>query len=424
MTALAGVVGGLMEMTPPDLPDVTFADIRRGASMLGPLRRLGRKRIPELARVLPMSVVDLMDEFFESPAVKGAIGASAILGVTYGPMESGTALAMLSNWAQSGTGLFRSASVVRGGIGALTAAMAEAARDFGAEIRTGAPVAKITVEGRRTTGVELDSGEHIAATVVASATDVTSTFLDLVGPRSLDARFVRHVRAIKYRGSATRIHLALSGLPEFTSLAGSDGAPLSGPIQISPSLAYVEKAYDPIKYGRYAKAPYLDMLIPTLSDPGLAPDGQHLLSMTAKFAPFELRAGSWNEHAGAFADAAVETLAEYAPGIEDLILSRHVISLADLQGDYGLVEGSPNHGDMTLDHFMHMRPIPGYARYRTPIEGLYLCSAASHPGWWCDRNPRQQRGSGDPRGHRIGLQRVVHCYAQRTPRSWICSTWW
>ena len=195
MTALAGVVGGLMEMTPPDLPDVSFADIRRGASMLGPLRRLGRKRIPELVRVLPMSVADLLDEFFESPAVKGAIGASAILGVSYGPRESGTALAMLSNWAQSGTGLFRSASVVRGGIGALTAAMAAAARDFGAEIRTGAPVGKITVEGRRATGVELDSGEHIAATVVASATDVTSTFLDLVGPRSLDAQFVRHVRS-------------------------------------------------------------------------------------------------------------------------------------------------------------------------------------------------------------------------------------
>jgi phytoene dehydrogenase-like protein len=192
---------------------------------------------------------------------------------------------------------------------------------------------------------------------------------------------MRHVDCIKYRGTGTRIHLALRGLPEFTSLSGSDAAAqLRAPIQIAPSLEYVERAYDCSKYGRTSEKPYLDMLIPSLSDPSLAPDGQHILSITAKFGPYQLREGSWDERKEAFADVAIDTLAEYAPNIKDLIVHRAVISPLDLELTYGLPEGNPNHGEMTLDHFMHMRPVPGYARYRGPVDGLYLCSAGSHPG--------------------------------------------
>jgi phytoene dehydrogenase-like protein len=381
MRAIAGVVGGIMEMTPPDLPEVSFKDIRGGMGLLGPVWKLGRKRIPELLRVMPMSATDLLNEFFETGAVKGAIGASCVLGISYGPMEAGTAFTLASNWAQSGTGLFRSAGVVKGGMGALTGAMADAARGFGAEIRTGAAVANVNVENGKATGVKLEGGEQLTAPIVVSATDIRSTFHDFVKPSTLEAKFMNHVDCIKYRGTGTRIHLALSGLPEFTAAGGSDAATLlRGPIQIAPSLEYVEQAYDFTKYGEYAKRPYLDVLIPSLSDPGLAPAGQHLMSITAKFGPFELLEGSWDDHKEAFADVAVDTLAEYAPSLKSLITQRAVISPLDLERSYGLPEGNPNHGEMTLDQFMHMRPIPGYARYRTPVEGLYLCSAGAHPG--------------------------------------------
>ncbi|MBW1845154.1 MAG: NAD(P)/FAD-dependent oxidoreductase, partial [Deltaproteobacteria bacterium] len=224
MNAIAPVVGGLMEMTPADLPEVKFKDIRAGARLLGPIWKLGRKRIPELLRVMPMSTTDLLNEFFESGAVKGAIGASSVLGLSYGPMEAGTAFTLVSSWAQSGTGLFRSAGVVKGGIGALTGAMADAARGLGAEIRTGAAVAKIAVESGKVTGVQLEGGEQLTAPVVVSAADVRSTFHKLVEPSSLNASFMNHVGCIKYRGTGTRIHLALRGLPEFASLSGSDAA--------------------------------------------------------------------------------------------------------------------------------------------------------------------------------------------------------
>jgi phytoene dehydrogenase-like protein len=381
MNAIAGVVGGLMEMTPPDLPEVKFKDIRSGASLLGPAWRLGRKRIPELLRVMAMSATDLLDEYFETGAVEAAIGANGVLGLSYGPMEAGSAFTLVSSWAQSGIGLFRSAGVVKGGIGALTGAMADAARGFGAEIRTGAAVSKIAIEDQKVTGVELEDGERIATPVVVSAADVRTTFHQLVQPSCLDAKFMNHVKCIKYRGTAARIHLALRDLPEFSCVSGSDATErLRGPIQIAPSLEYIEQAYDFTKYGEWAERPYLDVLIPSLSDPGLAPEGQHLLSMTAKFVPYALEEGSWDERKDAFCDVAIDTLAEYVPDIKELIVDRAILSPLDLERDYGLPEGNPNHGEMTLDQFMHMRPIPGHARYRMPIGGLYLCSAAAHPG--------------------------------------------
>jgi phytoene dehydrogenase-like protein len=381
MRKIADVVGGLMEVTPPDLPDVGLRDLREMLGLLGPLRRLGRKRITEFVRFMPMSAADLLDEFFESSVVKGAIAASGVLNITWGPMEAGTAYTLLANWAQSGTGLIRSASAVKGGMGALSEAIAYAARGFGAEIRTGAPAAKVIVEGGRATGVRLASGEQLTASVIVSNADPRTTFLELLEPRYLDASFMRHVQNIKYRGSAARVHLALRELPEFTALAGADAAAcLSGPIQIAPSLEYVQKAYDCTKYGQYSDHPYLDILIPTLGDPSLAPEGQHVMSITAKYAPYELREDDWISQKEAFADVVIDTLAEYAPGIRDAVLHRHVLAPTDLESIYGLPEGNPNHGEMTLDQFFHMRPVPGYGRYRAPIAGVYLCGAGTHPG--------------------------------------------
>ncbi len=381
MQALAGVVGGLMHMTPLDLPEVRLADLRGAIGLLGPGRKLGRKRITELLRILPMPAADILNEYFESGAVKGAIGANSVLGISWGPQEAGTAYTMLHSWAFSGNGLFRSAGVVKGGMGALSDAIAKAARGFGAEIRTEAPVANIIVEEGRATGVKLESGEELKAGVIVSNADPRTTFTQLLDPRYLGTGFMKHVANIKYRGSGLRIHLALSALPQFTAISESDSAQLLGaPIQIAPSLDYIERAYDCSKYGRFAENPYLDILLPSLSDPGLAPDGQHLMSITAKYGPYELREGNWDTQKDAFADVVVNTLAEYAPNIPDIIQKRHVLSMPDLESIYGLPEGNPNHGEMTLDQFFHMRPIPGYAQYRTPVDGMYLCGAGCHPG--------------------------------------------
>ncbi len=381
MSRIADVVGGLMEMTPPDLPEVSLRDLLSGAALLGPVRRLGRKRIPDLLRILPMPAADLLNEFFEADAVRAAIGASSVLNINWGPQEAGTAYTLLNSWAQSGTGLFRSAGVVKGGMGALTGALADVARGFGAEIRTGAPVSNVIVKDERATGVRLSSGEEHTAAAVVSSADPRTTFHELLEPHSFDAQFMRHVRNIKYRGSAARIHLALRALPEFTSLAGGDAtAQMSGPIQIAPSLDYVQKAFDCTKYGEYSRYPYLDLLIPTLSDPSLAPQGQHILSITAKYAPYALDEGDWSAHKQAFADVVIDTLAEYAPNIRDLITDQYVLTPPDLESRYGLPEGNSNHGEMTLDQFFHLRPIPGYARYRTPVAGMYLCGVGSHPG--------------------------------------------
>jgi len=381
MQALAGIVGALGHMTPMDLPEVSFGDLRGALRLLGPGRKLGRKRIPELLRILPMPAADILNEHFESDVVKGAIGANSSLGVSMGPQESGTAYTMLQSWAFSGNGLFRSAGVVKGGMGALCDAIASAATGFGAEIRTNAPVARIRVEGGQATGVELEGGEVLAASTVVSNADPRTTFNELLDPRASGTQLQHHVANIKYGGSGLRIHLALNGLPQFTCLADADpSAQLGGPIQIAPSLDYIERAYDCSKFGRFSDAPYLDVLIPSVLDPSAAPAGQHLMSITAKYGPYELREGSWETQKEAFADVVVNTLAEYAPDIHDLVRERRVLSMPDLESVYGLPEGSPSHGEMLLNQFFHMRPIPGLARYRAHVGGLYLCGAGCHPG--------------------------------------------
>jgi len=385
---IAAVVGGLARVEPPELPDVTLRDLLNLRPLAGPVRALGRKHINDLLRVLPMPVADLLDEWFESDVVKGAIAANGVRDLTWGPKEAGTAYALLYNWSLSDTGLFRSAGGIKGGIGALSDALAASARGFGAEIRTAARVEGIATEDGRAVGVKLAGEGTLRAPVVVSNADPRTTFLELLDPYTLGAKFVRHVRNIKYRGSAARVLLALSEAPEFSALAshgagngGDDPASLlQSPIQIAPTLTYLQRAYDCVKYGEYSPHPYLDVMIPTLLDPSLAPAGQHVMSITAKYAPYQLRDGDWNSRREAFGDVVVDTLSEYAPKIRDAILHRRVLTPPDLEAAYGLPEGNPSHGEMTLDQFFHMRPIPGYARYRTPIGGLYLCGAGCHPG--------------------------------------------
>jgi phytoene dehydrogenase-like protein len=381
MTKNAAVVEGLLKLTPMDLPSVGLADIRAALSLARPVLKLGRKNINDLLRVLPMPVEDLLNEWFESEVLKGAIAASAVKDVTWGPQEAGTAFTFLYNWALSDTGLFRSASLVKGGIGELTRAMADTARGFGAEIRTDAEVQSINVERGKVTGVMLANGENIQAGVVLSGASPRTTFLELLDARCLDASFMRHVHNIKYRGSASRMHFTLNGLPEFTALAGSETEGyLRGVIQIAPSIAYLQRAFDCTKYGRPSDAPYLDIAIPTVADPSLAPVGKHIMSVTVKYTPYTLREGNWRSKGDELAKLVVDTISEYAPNFRGLIVDQSLITPTDLETVYDLPEGNTNHGEMTLDQFFHMRPIPGYARYRAPVEGMYLCGAGCHPG--------------------------------------------
>ena len=381
MTRIADVVGGLARALPPDLPELGWRDLRGLLPVLRPLRALGRKNVNDLLRVLPMPVADLLDEWFESDVVKGAIAASGVRDVSWGPKEAGTAYTLLYHWSLADTGLFRWAGVVKGGIGALCDGLARSAVSFGAEIRTGVPVRRVCVEKGRAVGVEVEGEGTIRAGVVVSNADPRTTFLELLEPALLPAKFVRHVRNIKYRGSGARVLLALRALPRFDALPEpGDAALLRGPIQIAPTLSYLQRAYDCIKYGEPSSRPYLDVLIPSLLDPGLAPEGRHVVSITAKYAPYCLREGDWEARREAFGDTVIDTLAEYAPDVRDLVVARRTLVPPDLETRFGLPEGNPNHGEMTLDQFFHMRPVPGHARFRTPVAALYLCGAGTHPG--------------------------------------------
>ncbi len=381
MSKIAAVIGALHRVTPLDLPDLSLKQLMGMTEMIASFRRLGRKNIAELLRVLAMPVSDLLNEWFTSEEVKGAIAASGVRGISFGPFESSTAYMLLSRWAGAGNGLFRSAGTVRGGMGALTQAIAAAARHNGAEIRTRADVVHISIQAGQATGVALKNGEQFRAATVISGVDPHTTLLRLVGPKYLETAFVRAVRHIKYRGSAARVHLALCRLPRFIALPEGDSETyLHGAVQIAPTMEYIQRAFDHAKYGDFSPHPYMDIRIPTVSDSALAPSGCQLMSITVNYAPYKLRHADWETQRDALGESVLETLAQYAPEVRDSVLHMQVVTPRDMEVTYGLPEGNPNHGEMTLDQFFHMRPVPGYARYRTPIAGLWLCGAGAHPG--------------------------------------------
>lgn len=383
------LVGALMAVTPPHMPRPDVTDIPELLKLLGPARQLSKKDIHDTLRILPMSAADLLDEWFESDAVRGLIAARGITGITWGPRAAGTAYMLLYSCAGDGQA-FSSGGMVKGGMGGLTQALAGAARRYGVEIRTEAEAVAIVVESGQASGVRLANGQVVTAAAIISNADPRTTFMKLVDPQVLDPFFVRQVQNIKYRGSGARVHLALRELPQFTALTlpsippltggEGEGEYLRGHIRIAPSLDYLEKAFDTAKYGQFARRPYLDVTIPSLADPSLAPAGRHVMSIYMQYAPYHLREGSWEECREALGEVVLNTLAEYAPNLKAAVLDSRVLTPLDLETIYGLPEGNPSHGEMTLDQFLYMRPVPGYAQYRAPIEGLYLCGAGTHPG--------------------------------------------
>jgi phytoene dehydrogenase-like protein len=276
-------------------------------------------------------------------------------------------------------GAFRSWGLSRGGTGAISNAIADAAREAGVEIRTEAPVSKIIVKEGAAVGVVLGSGDYLTSTVVSSSVDPNLTFLKMVGSEHLPAEFVADVRRYKYRGSSGKVNLALDALPDFRSRPGA-GPHLRGAISISPSVDYMERAYDDAKYGRFSRRPYIDMVIPSLTDPSVAPPGKHVVSCFVQYAPYHLKEGTWDDQRDAFGDTVINTLAEHAPNIKDIILHRQVVTPLDLEREWGLTEGNIFQGELTLEQLFFLRPAPGWAQYRTPIRNLYMCGSATHPG--------------------------------------------
>ncbi|MFY9529078.1 MAG: NAD(P)/FAD-dependent oxidoreductase [Candidatus Acidiferrales bacterium] len=379
----------LLWMTPPAIDHPSGEDLWKLLKVGRNFRGLGKRDMMRLLRWGPMAVADLVAEFFETELLRATIAARGIFGTALGPWSAGSTAVLLLRAAAdphpAGTSAFP-----RGGMGALAQAMAEAAKQAGAEIRTGAEVAQILVKNGGVTGVALASGEEIPAKAVISNADPRRTFLKLVDPVHLEPGFVVKMQHYRSNGTVAKVNLALNALPAFTALKGISAAgalslngaagALGGRIHIGPEIDYLERAFDDSKYGEFSRAPYLDITIPSILDPSLAPPEKHVMSIHMQFAPYKLRRGDWPSCRDALGDTVIKTLAAYAPDLPNRILARQIITPQDLEDSWGLTGGHPFHGELALDQLFTMRPILGYARHLSPIKALYLCGSGTHPG--------------------------------------------
>ncbi len=379
MADMARFVKPILSMVPPDPMSFDVPGFARLAVMGRRFQALSRTDQHNLVQLMTMSATDLLDQWFETDVLKATMSASGIIGTFQGVRSPGTAYVLLHHYMGEIDGAFRAWGFSRGGTGAFSMAIAGAAAEAGVEIRTQASIERIKVRDGKAVGVVLEGGDEIDASVVASSVDPHRTFLKMIEPGVLDDHFLGEVRRYKLRGSSGKVNFALSGLPDFTSLPGP-GAHLRGAISISPSVEYMERAYDDAKYGDFSRRPYIDMVIPSLTDPSVAPPGKHILSCFVQYAPYKLREGTWDEKREAFGDTVVDTISEHAPNLRSLILHRQVLTPLDLERDFGLTEGNIFQGELSLEQLFFLRPVPGWARYRTPVKNLYMCGSATHPG--------------------------------------------
>ena len=375
ITRISAVIASALTITPPSLDSPTAADAWNMLRTGRKFRALGKKDGYRLLRWGPMAIADLMHEWFETELLSASIAAAGVSGTMLGPWSAGSALVLLLREAHRRLAV---GAQVRGGPGALTAAIAKAAEAAGAQIRTGATVERLLVRNERVTGVGLSSGEEISARAVVSAADPKTTFLRLVDPVDLAPDFLMKIRNYRSHGTVAKVNVALSALPNFLGAIGPEA--LSGRIHIGPEIDYLERAFDHAKYGEFSSEPWLDVSIPSILDPQLAPAGCHVMSIYAHFAPYTLRGTTWDAARGSLQQAVMTTLARYAPGIESQVVAAQVLTPAELERDYGFWGGHIFHGEMALDQLVTMRPLLGYAQYQAPIDGLYLCGAGTHPG--------------------------------------------
>jgi len=376
---LSGFLQHLYGLTPPQLTSRRAADLLALLSLGSRVRGLGRSDMIELLRVLPMSAAELLDDWFESDALKGMLGAGGVTGIAQGPRSAGTAFVMLHHQVGAPAGAF-GGGLYRGGAAAVTAALAAAATGAGAQIRVGAPVLRLTVRDGRAAGVVLENGEELAARQVVSTADPRRTMLGLLDPVELEPEYARAMQNLRYRGVAAKVNLALSELPRFGG-ADREGDRLRGVIIVSPSLDYLERAWDDAKHGSVSRAPYLEATIPSLADPSVAPAGGHVMSVWMQYAPWRLKAGEWDAASrDRLGDSVVACLDQYAPNLRAAVVAREVLTPRDLEARYAATEGSLYQGEMGLDQILFMRPVPGWGHHRTPIAGLFLAGSGTHPG--------------------------------------------
>ncbi len=385
LARLAAALAPLFERVPPRLASGAWSD-RLALARLGlRLRRLGREDLRELLRIGAMNVADLVEDELEGALLQGALAFDAVLGTRLGPRSPGTVLTLLHRLAgEVGHGAAGSAlAIPRGGMGALAEALAAALQARGGEVRCAAPVERVLVEEDHAAGVVLASGETLRAPLVVSSADPRTTFLELLGPRHLDAGFVRRVRNLRLRGTAAKLHLALDALPEFRGLEREQ---LGGRLLIAPSVDYLEEAFNPVKYGEHSAAPALEITIPTIHDPSLAPEGRHVLSAVVQYAPVDL-AGGWEAARAGFTERLLEVLEGYAPGLRERVVASELLTPLELERDFRIAGGHWHHGEIGFDQFLMLRPLPGAAQYAAPLPGLYLCGAGSHPGGGVTASP-------------------------------------
>jgi phytoene dehydrogenase-like protein len=371
---LARALQPIMASVPPRLGTDAWSDRLALLRMAWTVRSLGRRDMRELLRIIGMNVYDLLEEHFDTPLLKGALGFDAVLGTNFGPRSPGTVLTLLYRLAaHDGSSVL---TQPLGGMGAVSDALAKAATAAGATIRTGAQVRRISLHEDRVQGIELQSGQTIAANVVVSSCDPKTTFLGLLGSEQLDTGFVRRVNHLRTRGLAAKLHLALDARPNFTALTADT---LAGRLLIAPTLESIERAYNHAKYAEFSSEPIFEISVPSVNDPSLAPAGKHVLSAIVQYAPYAL-AGGWEPQRQRFTDIAIDTLERYAPGLRASIRCAELLTPPDIERRFRITGGHWHHVDLAFDQFFMVRPVPGAAQYQTPVAGLYLCGAGCHPG--------------------------------------------
>jgi len=377
---LGMVAESLLLITPPEFPPQGIGDFVDYVKLIGKLRGLSRGEIVGLVKVFTQSAADFLDDWFECEEIKVTLATDGVIGANGGPRSPGTAYILLHHTMGGVNGHRGLWGFVRGGMGAVSNAIADSARASGAVIRTNAPVENIIVKNDRAAGVALVGGEEIAAPIVASNLDPRRTFLHLVEEAALPADFVGGIRRFRSEGTSLKMNLALDGLPVFSAFPGAPGPQHRATMHLCPSIEYVERAWDDAKYGRPSRSPLIEMTIPTMYDPSLAPSGRHIMGIFLQYAPYTLKGTDWDTEREPYADRVLEVIQEYCPNIRDIVVERQTLTPLDLERRFGLTGGNIFHGEMSLDQMFVMRPLAGWAKYRTPIKGLYLCGSGAHPG--------------------------------------------
>ena len=376
MSRFAGVIGKLHNRIPPRFDFGNRSDLFQLGKLALDIRLLGRDDMREFLRIAGINIYDVLQENFDGDLLKGALALDAVLGTYSGPRSNNSVFTALHRLSGNTGGAPGALSLPRGGMGAVSEALAAAARKHGAQIRTSSPVARITMDGDHVIGVELGNGEQLLADTVVSGADPKTTFLGLLGARNLEAGFAQKVKNVRAKGNAAKLHLALSGLPEFTGLRAEQ---LGERLVIAPDLHYIEKAFNHSKYGEFSSRPVMEIVFPSVSDASLAPPGHHVMSAIVQYAPHELK-GGWGAGKPAFTDVILDLLEQYAPDIRSKAVMAELLTPQDMEREFRMTGGHWHHGELSMDQFLMLRPVPGAAQYATPVPGLYLCGAGSHPG--------------------------------------------